>query len=414
MIDEVEEQTWIDRPPTWASSTKMPLKNEKGEIIGTFGVSRDMTERRKMEERNVRLAAMIESSNDAIVGIGLDDTVTSWNRGAEKIFGYTAEEMIGKPINPLLSPEITEQEPMLREKLQREGHVVQMESTVTRKDGKPIFVSTTISFITDAEQKIVGITCISRDMTIQRTLQAQILRAQRLESLGTLAAGIAHQFNNINTAVKGYLDFLAQDTGLPVSARSYVREALKGVQRAVDITDRLQGLTNASPASQETLSLEETVPSMVLLFGEKLEKEGIRISVDIPQTPPVRVSHAMLEFIVTSLITNSIQALIGRPSPSIAIRGRGEAGFCCLEVSDTGCGISPENLPRIFTPFFTTKGEWAEPGSSQAKVKGIGLSLAVCQSTVADSGGWIEVESSPSSETTFRVWLPAAQPESEA
>ncbi|HUI68972.1 MAG TPA: PAS domain S-box protein [Spirochaetia bacterium] len=414
MIDEVEEQTWKDRPPTWASSTKMALRNEKGEIIGTFGVSRDMTERRKMEEKNIRLAAMIESSNDAIVGIGLDDVVTSWNNGAEKIFGYTAEEMIGKSINPLLTPQITDQKPMLREKLQKEGHVVQMGSTVTRKDGKPIYVSTTISFVTDAERRIVGIACISRDMTSERTLQAQILRAQRLESLGILAAGIAHQFNNINTAVKGYLDFLAHDPSLPGGARSSVQEALKAVQRAVDITDRLQGLTNTSPASQETLNLDEAVPSMLLLFGERLEKEGIRLSVDIPQTPPVRVSHAMLEFIIASLITNSIQALIGCPSPSIAVRGRSEADFCCLEVRDTGCGISPENLPRIFTPFFTTKGEWAEPGSSQASVKGIGLSLAVCQSTVADSGGWIEVESSPESETTFRVWLPVAQPESDA
>jgi PAS domain S-box-containing protein len=409
LINDVEKETWTNRPPSWVSTTKMPLRDEQGKIIGTFGVSRDMTERRRMEEKNLRLAAMIESSNDAIISIGLDDTVTSWNKGAENIFGYSAEEMMGTSIIPLLSPQVMMQEPTLREQMGREGRVLHTESTVMRKDGRRIYVSTSTSVITDAEGQMVGITFISRDVTDQKALQVQLIRAQRLESLGTLAAGIAHQFNNINTAVRGYLDILSQDTGLPASARSYVRKTLKAVQRAVDITDRLQGLTtSASSTSPEVLRLEEAVPAIVALFAKTLEREGIRLEVDIPQTPAVRVSHAMLEFLVTSLMTNSIHALSGCASPLVAIRGRCKAGFCSLEVTDNGCGISAENLPRIFTPFFTTKGEWAEPGSRQAMVKGIGLSLAVCQSSVAENGGWIEVESPPDGGATFRVWLPAA------
>ncbi len=283
LINEIEKETWADRPVSWVSSTKMPLKDEQGKIIGTFGVSRDMTERRRMEEKNLRLAAMIESSNDAIIGIGLDDRVTSWNKGAETIFGYTSEEMIGKSITPLLSPEIMTQEPTLRERMGREGHVLHTESTVTRKDGRSIYVSTSISVITDAEGQIVGITFISRDVTDQKALQVQLIRAQRLESLGTLASGIAHQFNNINTAVRGYLDFLSQDASLPASARSYIREALKAVQRAVDITDRLQGLsTSASSTSSEGLHLEEAVPAVVALFDKTLETEGIRLELDFP------------------------------------------------------------------------------------------------------------------------------------
>ncbi len=411
LINEVEQERWPDRPPTWVSSTKMPLVDEKGEIIGTFGVSRDMTERRKMEEKSLRLAAMIESSNDAVIGIGLDDTVTSWNKGAEKIFGYSAEEMIGTPVTPLLSPDLMTQEPALREKLSREGRVLHGESAVTRKDGKIIYVSTSMSVIKDSEGQIVGMTCISRDVTDQKALQVQIIRAQRLESLGTLAAGIAHQFNNINTAVKGYLDILSQDATLPAGPKEYVREALKAVQRSVDITERLQGLTNASPASQEVLRLSEAVPAILALFDKTLEREGIRLTLDFPQTPPVRASHAMIEFIVTSLMTNAIHALIGCPSPSITMRARCESGFCSLEVIDTGCGIKAENLPRLFTPFFTTKGEWAEPGSRQAAVKGIGLSLAVCQSTVAESGGWMEAESPTSGGAAFHVWLPVAPQE---
>jgi PAS domain S-box-containing protein len=409
LINDIEKETWADRPVSWVSSTKMPLRDEQGRIIGTFGVSRDMTERRRMEEKNLRLAAMIESSNDAIIGIGLDDTVTSWNKGAQAIFGYTAEEMIGRSITPLLSPQIMTQEPTLRERMGREGRVLHTESAVTRKDGSSIYVSTSISVITDAEGQIAGMTFISRDVTDQKALQVQLIRAQRLESLGTLASGVAHQFNNINTAVRGYLDFLSQDASLPANARTYIREALKAVQRAVDITDRLLGLSSsASSTSSEGLHLEEAVPAVVALFDKTLETEGIRLGLDLPTMPAVSIGRSALEFIVTSLMTNAVHSLSGSAAPSITIRGRSEAGFCSFEMSDNGCGIPAEDLPRIFTPFFTTKGEWAKPDSRQAGVKGIGLSLAVCQATVAERGGWIEVESPRGGGATFRVWLPTA------
>ena len=411
LIDAVGQELWAGSDPLWISATKMPLRDAKGEIIGTFGISRDITDRRQMEERNVRLAEMVDSSNDAIIGMDTAYSVTSWNKGAEKIFGYTGEEMIGSPITQLLSPELMAREPEIRELVRQEGELQHLESTVTRKDGQTVFVSTSISLVKDASGQTAGITCISRDVTAQKAMQVQIIRAQRLESLGTLAAGIAHQFNNINTAAKGYLDFVARDQSLAASTRSYIREALKAVQRAVDITERLQGLTSASASSPEQMKLDEAVRTMLPLFQKQMEEEGISMTVDLGQTAPVLASHGMLSFVLTSLISNSVHALMGRASPTITVRTRAAGGFSSLEVSDTGCGISPENTPRIFTPFFTTKGEWAEPGSTQARVKGIGLSLSVCQSTVAESGGRIEVESTKGVGTTFRVWLPVAAPD---
>ena len=402
---------WAGNDPLWVSATKMPLRDATGEIIGTFGISRDITDRRQMEERNVRLAEMVDSSNDAIIGMDTSYTVTSWNKGAEKVFGYAAEEMIGASITQLLPPELMAREPEIREKVRQEGNLQHLETTVTRKDGKTVYVSTSISLVRDGYGQTAGVTCIARDVTAQRALEVQIIRAQRLESLGTLAAGIAHQFNNINTAVKGYLDFVAGDETLAASVRSYIQEALKAVQRSVDITERLQGLTSASASSSELMRLGEAVRAILPLFQTQLEKEGISLTMDLGQTAPVLVSRGMLTFILTSLVSNSIHALIGRPSPTIAVSTRAAGGFSCLEVSDAGCGISPEDTPRIFTPFFTTKGEWAEPGSSQARVRGIGLSLSVCQSAVAESGGWIEVESTKGTGTTFRVFLPAAAPE---
>ncbi|MGA2639280.1 MAG: PAS domain-containing protein [Spirochaetia bacterium] len=411
IIDLEEKETWPDRPDTWVSTTKLPLRDEEGKVIGTLGLSRDITKRRQIEEKNVRLASMVEYSKDAIIGVDLEDLVTSWNRGAEKVFGFDSAEMIGKPITTLITPETEAKLPTMKEALIQRGRVQQFESMVTRKDGRQIFVSSTLSLINDAQNRIIGTTLISRDVTEQKALQAQVIRAQRLESLGTLAAGIAHQFNNINAAIKGYLDVLMQEEDLSPSVISYTREALKGVQRSVEITDRLQSFTSASQAGAELLQLDELVPTIIPLLEKQAAETGASIRLELKDRARVRASRATVSFVITSLLSNSLHALLDRPVREITIRTLTASGFASLEVKDTGCGISAENLPRIFTPFFTTKGEWATPMSPQSRVKGIGLSLSVCQSSVAEQGGWIEVESVPGAGATFRVWLPAAPSE---
>ena len=407
VIDLEERETWPDRPDTWVSTTKLPLLDEHGAAIGTFGVSQDISRRRLAEERNLRLAAMVEYSNDSIIGIDLEDNVTSWNTGAEKVFGYPAAEMIGRPLTLLITAEVVERLPTIKESLLHQGRAQQFESTVTRKDGKKISVSSTLSLIQDGQLRIVGTTLISRDITEQKTLQAQVIRAQRLESLGTLAAGIAHQFNNINAAVKGYLDVVMGEGGVPSNVLLYTREALKGVERSVEITERLQSFSSAAHARQENIALGEIVPSLLALFDGPAQEAAVEIRPILEERAVVRGSRSMIGFVITSMLNNALHALLERPVRVITVRTVTAEGYCALEVSDTGCGISAENLPRIFTPFFTTKGEWAEPASPQARVKGIGLSLSVCQSTVAEQGGWIEVESVPGAGATFRAWLPA-------
>jgi two-component system, sensor histidine kinase and response regulator len=406
-VDLEERETWPDRTDTWVTTTKLPLKDATGRIIGTFGISRDITQRRQIEERNLLLAAMVEHSNEAIIGVDLEDRVTSWNRGAEKVFGYRAEEMEGKSIIPLIAFKDSPLLASAKGSLGQRGRVHQFDSTVQRKDGKQVFVSSTRSLIEDSKGRIIGTTLISRDVTEQKALLAQVIRAQRLESLGTLAAGIAHQFNNINAAVKGYLDVAAGEDGVPQNVQSWIREALKGVLRSVEITERLQSFGSAAHARQEAIDLAEIVPTLLPLFDAQAKEQGVVVHRQVVPAV-VRASRSTLNFVITSLVNNSLHALLDRPVREITLRSRPQEAYCVLEVADTGCGISGENLPRVFTPFFTTKGEWSESGSPQARVKGVGLSLCVCQSTVAEQGGWIEVESLPGEGTTIRVWLPSA------
>ncbi len=380
----------------------------EGIVIGSIGFGLDITERVRIEEKNIRLATLVESSHDAIIGIDRNDLVTSWNKGAEAIYGYTAAEMIGRPIFTLIPPEIEERARADRERILNGEDISHFETEQFHKDGRRLSVSLTLSPIRDSRGNIAGAAWISSDITSQKALQAQLIRAQRLESLATLAAGIAHQFNNINTAIKGYLEILSLGRELPAESRSYVQNALRSLDRAISITERLQGLTSSAPAALEDVDLAELVRSLLPLFERRFEENGTTVKTDLQPAARARANRALLSFVTESLFTNSLHALMGRPTRRISVRTRMEGGFACLEVSDTGCGISAENLPRIFTPFFTTKGEWAATGSTQFRVKGVGLSLAVSQSGLAEIGGRIEVESIPDQGSTFRVRLPAA------
>jgi two-component system sensor histidine kinase/response regulator len=409
IVDLEERETWADRPDTWVSTTKMPLRDEAGNIIGTFGISRDITERRHVEERNIRLAALVESSTDAIVGLDLQRIVTSWNKGAETVYGYSAEEALGQPSTLFVPQELEGEASALRDKVLRGERVESFETERTRKDGTRMRVSLSLSPIRDAGGAIVGTASIARDITREKELQGQIARAQRLESLGILAGGIAHQFNNINMVVKGYLDALLNTDNLTDAARTYAEEALLGLQRSVDITERLQGLTSPH-AGADRVRLNELVRSLLPRFTKRLTAQGASLNLDLHETPAVKINQAQLAYVITSLITNALDALLNCRQRIINISSGISQGCPFLDVSDTGCGVPAENLSRLFTPFFSTKGEWAPFGSPQSYVKGVGLSLAVCQSTVAEHGGRIEVENREGGGCTFRVLLPAEPP----
>jgi C4-dicarboxylate-specific signal transduction histidine kinase len=273
----------------------------------------------------------------------------------------------------MIPPELSDEFLRIIDKLNYGERLEHYETLRKRKDGKIISISITCSPIKNAEGKITGIAMIGRDITEQKIVQAQLLRAQRLESLGMLASGIAHQFNNINTAVMGYLDIILRAGDLQGPRETYVREAQKGVQWAVDITERLLGFTGTAEPSMKSVRLDDLARSLLPLFEKLFEAENASLRLELSEMPPVKADPSQLEFLLTSLLANALHSLTDQPSRFVTVRTGSEEGFAFLEVIDTGCGIPPENLPRLFTPFFSTKGEWASAGS------------------------------------TFRIWLPAEQ-----
>ena len=410
LINIEERETYPNRPDTWAITTKMPLRDAQGEIIDTLGIMHDITERKQLEVKNQQLATLVESADDAIVGLDLDRRITVWNKGAERLYGYTVEEMTGTATSSLIPPGLEDEARLMRERVMRGEQITHYETTRLRKDGSKIIVSLTLSAVRDPEGRIVGMASVARDITAEKALQVQLNRAQRLEGLATLARGVAHQFNNINTVVRGYLDLLRSEGRLPARLASYVEAASAGVRKAVDITDRLLALTEAAGGSLNTVRLDVLARGLLPLHQKRIEEEKIQLVLNLAETAPVQGDEKRMKFVLSCLIGNALDSLLDRPSRMVSIRTGNTKDAAYFEIEDSGCGISAEDLTRIFSPFFSAKGEWAAPGSSQAKLKGVGLSLAISSTTVSEYGGMIEVQSTSGAGSTFRVVMPIAQP----
>jgi PAS domain S-box-containing protein len=409
LLEFEELQTFPDRPDAWDITTKMPLRDPEGNIVGTFGISHDISRRKQLEAKNHQLATLVDSTDDAIVGLDLGLRVIAWNRGAERLYGYSAEEMIGASISILVPPELDGETRILGDRLMRGEQISRFETTRLRKNGSRVNISLTLSPIRDDEGRIAGTAAVGGDITEQKALRAQLNRAQRLESLATLAGGIAHQFNNINMAVGGYLDFIRTDARLPARLASYAEAAWAGLQRAVDITDRLLILTEPSGAPSNTLRLDVLVRNLLPLFEKRIAEGEARLVLNLAETPHVQGDEARLKFVLSSIIANALDSLLDRPMRVVSVRTGSTKDLAYFEVEDSGYGISEEELRRIFSPFFSAKGEWAPPGSPQAKLKGVGLSLAISNTMVSEYGGRIEVQSTKGVGSTFRVLMPYAR-----
>jgi two-component system, sensor histidine kinase and response regulator len=406
LVDIEEKESYRNRQDTWVLTSKMPLRDAEDAIIGTFGISHDITHRKQLEDRNQQLATLVENADDAIVGMDMSRRVVVWNKGAETVYGWKADDIAGKPVDILVPPDAME---AARTNWERAAHgeaVSHFETVRVRRDGARILVSLSLCAIRDATGVIVGMASIGRDITEQKAIQERIENARRIEGLAILAGGVAHQFNNINTTVKACLDMLQSEKGVPDRLMTFVERAARGVQRSVEITDRLLALTEPVGAGTRTTRLDFLARRACALHRARAERAGVRMVEDIAACPSVRGDETRLAFVAASLVVNALDALENQPLRAVTVRTgvREEGSF--LEVEDTGCGIPEADMPRIFTPFFSSKGEWAQPGSPQAGVRGVGLSLAISNMTVLEYGGRMDVRSAPGAGSAFTVVMP--------
>ena len=430
---------------------------KNGKFIHTRCLTRDITGLKRAEEARAMLAAIVESSEDAIVSKSLDGRVMSWNTGAERLFGYRAQEMIGQSILRIIPPEYHEEEATILSRMRRGERIDHYETVRIGRGGRRIDVSLTLSPIKNLDGIIIGASKIARDITErkraedllgqakdellkanellerrvrertadleqvnaallktieeQKRLEEQLRQAQKMESIGTLAGGIAHDFNNTLNIIRGY----AMLVSAQCSTNQEIVENLKIIDEEIDRGASVvrQLLTLARKA--ETL-LQRTDANQVIVKVSELIKQTFPKTIDVKlkleRTLPAiladanQISQALLNICVNARDAMPTGGEIVLASEAIDT-GRMQTlyadatanPYVCIAITDTGAGIEESARPRIFEPFFTTK-EFGE---------GTGLGLAMVYGIIKNHQGLVDVESEPGHGTTFRLYLPIAR-----
>jgi len=382
---------------------------------------RSAQERRKRQqaeaaqrESQARKSAMLDSALDCIVTIDHEGKLFEWNPAAEKTFGFRRAEVIGKELAELIIP------PALRQR-HREGLArflatgqstilgKRIEMTAVRADGKEFPVEFSITRVPTEGPPIF--TGFIRDITERKQIEQQLRQLQKMESIGQLAAGVAHDFNNILAVIQGHTDLILGGMVEGNEAKESLIQVAASAKRAANLTRQLLAFSRKQQMQAQDINLNEVVNNMFAMLGRLLGAHIVVQPVPKPNLPAVFGDVGMMEQVLLNLAVNARDAMprggqlvirtARRTIEEIDVQRNPEArsgDFVCLSVGDTGCGIEPEILPRIFEPFFTTK----EVG------KGTGLGLATVYGIVRQHQGWIEVESQVGRGTRFNVFLPAS------
>jgi PAS domain S-box-containing protein len=356
-----------------------------------------------LQEAHAELEEIFANSDDAILRLDPNGRVQVWNRGAEKIFGYTESEAMGRAVYDLLMPPGEagrKKAEHIGKEVERTGALLNYQMTLLREDGNPVDVSLSQTIIQGDSQEPLGHTLIIRDVTQQKAFEKQLLKSERLAAAGRLAAGVAHEINNPIGIAVNRLDCLELEMN-EQCAECFAREDLQVVraqtERVGEVARRLLSIARAEPATCVPLDLSGLVGGVITFLQPGLEKRGLEFDWDLSvDLPTIKGSPQGLESVVMNLLLNAADA--SNPGETIRVVTRTVNGGrkVELEVIDTGAGISTDLMDRIFEPFFTTK---VEPW-------GTGLGLAVTRGIVEEHSGEIRVESQPGEGSRFIVILP--------
>jgi PAS domain S-box-containing protein len=388
---------------------KIPFTNPGRNGPSLLGVAVDITERRAAEQQLKQMAVMLESSDEAISSINLAGIITSWNRGAETIFGYSAVEIIGSPDQRLYLPDQLAERDRVLDQIGRGEGFKRLQTERLRKDGKRIRILATISPLRDARGIVVGAATIASDVTRQQLLEEQLRQSQKMEAIGLLAGGVAHDFNNILAVIQMQIELAHMDSPFTSAQEACLQEIETAAKRGANLTRQLLLFSRRQRLQPREVDLGDAIINMTKML-RRILGEDIRIQFKYASQPLfVQADAGMIDQVLMNLTLNSRDAMphgghliietTAVEMDELAVMQSSHArpgSFVRLSISDTGCGIPHEILPRIFEPFFTTK----DVG------KGTGLGLATVFSIVQQHQGWINVSSEPGCGTTFDIYFP--------
>lgn len=387
-----------------------PMRRD-GRSIGLVITFVDITERKRTEEDLRLSAAIVEATEDAVIGMSLDGTILAWNPSAERIYGYSAAEVIGKPISIVIPPERQHVPIEVRNRVRRGEVVTPFESFALRKDRKRIQISLSFSPLKDKKGDVVGFSSIVRDITHDKQLAEMFRQAQKMEAVGRLAGGVAHDFNNILAVILGYGEMFLDRSDLDPGLLKHVEEIMKAAERGATLTRQLLAYSRQQVLEPTILSLNNIITDMLKML-RRLIGEDVRIRTSLDSSlAAVEADRGQIEEVIMNLAVNSRDAMpyggtltfetsnVDLDEVYAQLHPPLVAGqYVLLSVADTGVGMDPETKARAFEPFFTTK----------ERDKGTGLGLSTVYGVVKQSRGFIWVYSELGQGTVFKVYLPRA------
>jgi len=394
--------------------TPVPLREPDGELFGIIEDFKDITDRNQLQEKleaaKTYAENIIANFLDTLIVTNPDGTIRTMNQATLDLLGYKEEELIGKPVGMIFAEE--EVKPFFTgtlEELARRGVLRNYELTYVTKSGQRIPMSFNASVMRDEKGEILGLVAGAKDVSKIKETEEQLRQAQKMEAVGQLAGGVAHDFNNILTAIQGYIDLALLNVQGDERLYQDLNQIRKAGVRAANLTRQLLLFSRRQPMEMTPLDLNGVIQDLGKML-DRLIGEDISLRTALaPELRTVKGDPGSIEQVIMNLVVNARDAMpdggkifVGTENVAVdeeyckTYRYARPGEFVCLSVRDTGVGMDQTIINRIFEPFFTTKGHG----------KGTGMGLSVVYGIVKEHEGWINVESSPGKGATFRVYLP--------
>jgi PAS domain S-box-containing protein len=346
-----------------------------------------------LRERTEFLENILLNSLDAIVVVDAKDRVKTWNEGARRIFGYSAQQAAGMAYEVLLVPEDRGSSEVLRvrETIEREGYIRNHECVRLTQDGRRVVVQETSTLLKDKRGRPIGRSSIIRDITDVKKMQQELVRTQSLAVVGELAATVAHEIKNPLAGMSGAIQVLAEGMPKNDSRRGVIREILDQVKRLDTTVRELMDFARPITPVLQQVELRESLSSVWSLLSLQPGAKAIRFTLESPASVTPRVDPHLMRRVWMNLLQNAIEAMPKGGDLSVRVTGGNPA---TVEVRDSGAGIDPANVEKIWRPFFTTK------------TRGTGLGLPITKKIIEAHGGRIWCETEPRKKTSFFVEIP--------
>lgn len=394
-------QEKLSRDGRWSGELIHTLKDGAQIVIGSrwalehdaigkstriLETNNDITQRKHAEDARRRLAAIVESSGDAIVSKDLNGIVTSWNPQAERMFGYTAEEMISQSITIIIPPELYSEEEMILNKIKNGQKIDHYETVRVSKSGERIDASLSISPIKDEQGRIVGAAKIARDIREHKRIERALRTSEKLAAAGRLAATVAHEINNPLEAITNLIYLAKRDLPNAGKVAGHLTSAKQELDRVAHITRQTLGFYRDT-TSPIRMNLAKTIDDLLLLYEKRMAVRNIKIVKQLDRDAEVTAFAGEIRQAISNLLTNSMDATSNGGSLTIRVRkthgwNNSDAPGARITIADTGSGITPEHQRNLFQPFFTTKPD-----------VGTGLGLWITRGIVDKHGGLLHLKS---------------------